>query len=274
LRSWRMKRMHLRHLPGLLHLFVCNCKMSLNRGMAYRTDFVLNLLISLVFTSMGPIVQYLIFTQTSGYPGWNTEQILLFQGILLFSMGLNNTNLGEVKSTAVPIMRNGDFDRYLINPFPSIGVLLAGGFSLKHIGTFIAGITITGYMMVRMKLVPGVMDVVLFLWFLAAGIIASIGITILFCGLVIVLIQMGRLAELLENVMRFAGYPLELYKGLSRTVFVTLLPLAVLAYLPAQALLHRFDWSMIWGSFGSVLIFGLSLRFWSRCIRKYTSAGG
>ena len=133
-------------LPGLLQLFYCNCKMSLDRGMAYRTDFFLNLIISLVFTSMGPIVQYLIFSQTNGYPGWNTDQILLFQGILLFTMGLNNTVLGEVRGTAVNIMRNGDFDRYLIKPYPAIGVLLTGGFSLKHVGTLIAGTAITLYM--------------------------------------------------------------------------------------------------------------------------------
>ncbi|XEC93610.1 ABC transporter permease [Paenibacillus tarimensis] len=264
----------LRKLPGLIHLFNCSCKMSLDRGMAYRADFLLNLVISLVFTSMGPIVQYLIFTQTNGYPGWNTEQILLFQGILLFSMGLNNTILGEVKGTAVNIMRNGDFDRYLIKPYPAIGVLLTGGFSLKHVGTLIAGTAITVYMVIHMRLVPGAVDILLFLWFIAAGVIAYMGITILFCGLVIVLIQMGRLESFLDNVMRFAGYPIELYNGLFRTAFVTLVPLAVLAYLPAQALLRRLDWSMVWGSFGALLIFVLSLRFWNRCIRKYTSAGG
>ena len=182
--------------------------------MAYRADFLLNLVISLVFTSMGPIVQYLIFTQTSGYPGWNTEQILLFQGILLLSMGLNNTFLGDVKGTAVNIMRNGDFDRYLIKPYPAIGVLLTGGFSLKHVGTLIAGTAITLYMLVSMRLVPGALEIILFLWFIAAGVIAYMGITILFCGLVIVLIQMGRLESFLDNVLRFAGYPMELYKGL------------------------------------------------------------
>lgn len=264
----------LRHLPGLLQLFYCNCKMSLDRGMAYRADFFLNLIVSLVFTSMGPIVQYLIFTQTSGYPGWSTEQILLFQGILLFSMGLNNTILGDVKGTAVNIMRNGDFDRYLIKPYPAIGVLLTGGFSLKHVGTLIAGIGITVYMLVSMQLIPGAADLLLFLWFIVAGVIAYMGITVFFCGLVIVLIQMGRLEEFLQNVLRFAGFPLELYNRLFRAAFVTLVPLAVLAYLPAQALLHRFDWSMIWGSFGALLIFVLSLTFWNRCIRKYTSAGG
>ena len=261
-------------LPGLLQLFYCNCKMSLDRGMAYRTDFFLNLIISLVFTSMGPIVQYLIFSQTNGYPGWNTDQILLFQGILLFTMGLNNTVLGEVRGTAVNIMRNGDFDRYLIKPYPAIGVLLTGGFSLKHVGTLIAGTAITLYMLLSMHLTPDISDILLFLWFIVAGIFAYMGFTIIFCGLVIVLIQMGRLGDFFDNVLRFAGYPIEIYNGLFRTAFVTLLPLAVLAYLPTQALLHRLDWNMVWGSFGALLIFFLSLKFWNRCIRNYTSAGG
>lgn len=261
-------------LPGLLQLFYCNCKLSLNRGMAYRTDFFLNLVISLVFTSMGPIVQYLIFSQSNGYPDWNTDQILLFQGILLFSMGLNSTVFGEVRGTAVTVMMNGDFDRYLIKPYPAIGLLLAGGFTLKNIGSLIAGTAITIYMAVKMDLTPSFSDMLLFVWFISAGVIVYMGLTILFCGLVIVLIQMHRLGGFFDNLLRFAGYPLEVYHGLFRTAFVTLLPLAVLAYLPTQALLHRLDWSMVWGSVGTLLIFVLSLRFWNRCIRKYTSAGG
>ncbi|MGM0881580.1 MAG: ABC transporter permease [Bacillota bacterium] len=264
----------IRTLSGLLHLFYCNCKLSLDRDMAYRADFFLNLLISLVFTSMGPIVQYLIFTQTNGYPGWNTDQILLFQGILLLSMGFNNTVLSEVRGKAVDIMRNGDFDRYLIKPYPAIGLLLVGGFSLKHVGSLIAGTVITSYMLVKMHLTPSFTDIVLFLWFIAAAVFVYMGLTIIFCGVVIVLIQMGRLGDFFNNVLRFAGYPIEIYNGLFRTAFVTLLPLAVLAYLPTQALLHRLDWSMIWGSFGALLIFVLSLKFWNSCIRKYTSAGG
>lgn len=242
--------------------------------MAYRADFFQNLLISIVFTSMGPVVQYLIFTQTNGYPGWNTDEILLFQGILLLSMGFNNTVFNEVRGKAVDIMRNGDFDRYLIKPYPAIGLLLVGGFSLKHVGSLIAGAVITSYMFVKMQLTPSFTDIVLFLWFIAAAAFVYMGFTIIFCGLVIVLIQMGRLDGFYNNVLRFAGYPLEIYNGLFRSAFVTLLPLAVLAYLPTQALLHRLDWSMVWGSFGAFLIFVLSLKFWNQCIRKYTSAGG
>ena len=177
--------------------------------MAYRADFFLNLVISLVFTSMGPIVQYLIFSQSNGYPDWNTDQILLFQGILLFSMGLNSTVFGEVRGTAVTVMMNGDFDRYLIKPYPAIGLLLAGGFTLKNIGSLIAGTAITIYMAVKMDLTPSFSDMLLFVWFISAGVIVYMGLTILFCGLVIVLIQMHRLGGFFDNLLRFAGYPLE-----------------------------------------------------------------
>lgn len=267
-------RFRLRYLPDLIRLFLNHSKVSLNRSMAYRTDFFTGLLIDLVFTSIGPIVQYLIFTQTQGYPGWNTEQILLFQGVLLLAMGLNNTLMGDVKSTAITIMHNGNFDRYLIKPYPAIGLLLAGGFTMKHIGTLISGIAITSYMLFHMRLLPGIQEILLFLWFIVAGVITYMGITIIFCGLVIILIQMGRLDSILENIMRFAGYPIELYNVVFKTFFIIVMPLAVLAYFPTQALLHRFDLNMLLVSLGVLLIFGFSLWFWNRCIRKYTSAGG
>jgi ABC-2 type transport system permease protein len=264
----------IRKQAELLRLFGLNCKLTLESGMAYRADFMLGLLTSLAFTSMGPIVQYLIFTQTKGYPGWNTDQILLFQGIFLFSMGLNNTIFGAVREKALSILRNGDFDRYLLKPYSAIGILLAGGFSLKDMGSLLAGTGITVSMMIRMRLAPGPLDILLFVWFIAVGALVFMGITILLCGLVIVLVQMGRIPNFFDNVLRFAGYPLNIYSGLFKAVFLTVFPLAVLAYLPSQALLHRLDWSMVWGSLGGLLIVWLSLKFWGYCLSKYTSAGG
>jgi ABC-2 type transport system permease protein len=255
-------------------LFLWNCKLSIQRSMAYRTDFIIGLIISLIFTSAGPIVLYLLFTQTSGFPGWNLDQILLFQGVLMLTMGINNTAFGEVRNNAINIMRIGDFDRYLTKPYSSAGLILTRGFSLNHIGTILAGLTIVCIMLIRLEIDLGILQIGLFLLFLLFGTLFHISLNLLFCGTVIVLVNMGQLNLVITNIFRFASYPTEIFPSVFRGIFIFALPIALLAYFPSQVLLNRLDLNMLYGVLGGCFLLFISIRFWKLCIKLYTSAGG
>jgi len=121
----------MRTIAGLLRLFIWNSGLRIQQSMEYRADFILGMIISLSFSSIGPVVQYLIFTQTKGYPGWTAVQIVLFQGVILFWVGIRDMAFGQLRSIIMDIFRKGDFDRFLLKPYPPIGILLSSSFSLN-----------------------------------------------------------------------------------------------------------------------------------------------
>lgn len=100
----------------LFGLFILNSKLNIAKQMEYRFNFFLTSIIALVFSSISPLLQYLIFTQTKGFPGWNLDQIILFQGVLLIVPGLQNLLFGELRYSQADIHHSGSLCHMGIHP--------------------------------------------------------------------------------------------------------------------------------------------------------------
>jgi ABC-2 type transport system permease protein len=200
--------------------------------------------------------------------------MILFQGMVLISLGLRDFLFGNVRNIVMDLVRKGDFDRLLLKPYPPIGVLLTSGFNSNGIGTILAGIGITWYAIVQLHLSIGIIQIVLFAAVMLSGLLLYMAMIVLFCCIVVMIIQMGRIGELLDVMLRFADYPLQLLPQMLRITFVTLIPFALFNYYPAQLLLGRADNLVFVAMVGSVLFFWIMLKWWSVCLKKYTSAGG
>ncbi|MFC5530310.1 ABC transporter permease [Cohnella yongneupensis] len=262
------------HVSGLLRLYSWNVKLGVSRAMAYRFDFFTGLITSILFSGTAPFLQYIFFTQTRGYPGWDLHQIMLFQGLLLFWLGLKDLMFGEVRNVALGLVRKGDFDRLLVKPFPPLGVLLCSGFNLKGIGATLSGCALTGYALAKLNLVPSVWQITLFLLMMVSSIIFYMAVTTLICTLIIMLVQVGRIPELADRILGFGDYPINIYPKMLGQVFLTVFPFAIWAYMPAQILLDRVDSGAYTSIIGCVVVFLFSLWLWNRSLHKYTSAGG
>ncbi|MFD0671190.1 ABC transporter permease [Cohnella sp. GCM10027633] len=262
------------NVSGLFKLYAWNVKLGVSRAMAYRFDFFTGLITSILFSGTAPFLQYIFFTQTRGYEGWDLKQIMLFQGLLLFWLGLRELLFGDVKNVAESLVRKGDFDRLLVKPYPPLGVLLCSGFNLKGIGATLSGCALTGYALVQLKIVPSIGQIALFLLMIAGSIAFYMAVQTLLCTIVIMLVQVGRVPELVDRVLGFGDYPVNIYPKMLGTLFLTVFPFAIWAYVPAQILLDRADAGAYWSIIGCVLMFVFSLWLWNRSLNKYTSAGG
>ena len=261
-------------LPGLIRLYLWNCGLDISRSMAYRFNFIAGTLISLLSSGVAPIVQYLIFTTTNGYPGWTVKQLILFQGVMLLWGGLRSMLFGRVFTEAMSLVRNGDFDRLLVKPYPPIGVLLSSGFQLNGIGPTLGGVVI-------IILAANALDAPMYWWtlplFLAMlvfGILLLVSLLILLCSVVIMLVQMGRMGDLFQKITSFADYPMNIYPKSLKQFFSIFLPFALWINFPAEVLLARLDMMMVWGAIASVVLLYLSNWVWNLCLSKYSSAGG
>jgi ABC-2 type transport system permease protein len=242
--------------------------------MIYKVNFIIGLIVDMFANGVGPVFQYLLFTQTKGYPGWTLEQIILFQGMLLFVFGIKNCLFSGIKENIMSWVRTGEFDRVLLKPYPPIAMLFARGFNINRIGNIIGGAILITAMAYRLQLsispgiiLLGIMSIVVCLLFL-------ISVDIMFCTLSITILQLRRFSEFVDSLLRFSHFPLEIFPRLLQMIFIFIIPFAALIYVPVQTLLKRLPLYM-YSSFIIVFIwFGINIIFWNKNLKNYSSAGG
>lgn len=258
----------------LAQLFLWNSSLSISKSMQYRFNFLTGAVMTVLFSLIGPLVQYLLFTQTKGFPGWNLNQIILFQGVLLLTAGLKNTLLGNTKNQFIGLIRDGAFDRFLLKPFPPMGLLMATSFTLEGAGTLISGIAVMIYASIKLSLVISGWTLGLFIICIVTGLLFYAALDIIHCSLIVLTVADGGIQGIMNAYLRFSEYPLEIFPKYLQLLFVTLLPMAVLIYYPAQVLLGRIDLKLIYCFLGVMVFFVLSLNLWKSVLKKYVSAGG
>ena len=261
-------------LIGLFGLFTENGKIRLSQAMAYRLNFILHSVISLAFSCIGPVLQYLIFSQTRGFPGWDLRQIVLFQGILLLHLGIRNTLFGSLHFELPQLIRKGQFDRLLLKPYPAIGTILAGGFDPNNFGSVIAGSAVIIASALSMGLHPGPLELLAFAALILLGLFLFMGFEIFYASAVVILVNMGRLYDIMGMLNKFGEYPLEIFMKSVQLFFITVVPMAIWVNYPARVLLGRGNANILFSLAFAVLFFTSSLFAWKRSLGRYTSAGG
>jgi ABC-type uncharacterized transport system permease subunit len=259
----------------LLILLCLDLRMKFKRALAFRGNFLVSCLIALFHSFIFSIFQFFVYTGIHGYPGWNPEQMLLFQATLLLWTGSVEFLFGGIKEFIDVEVVYGNFDRFFLWPPHTLVSLFTRGTNIHALGTVLAGLTGVAVMLARLGLAPSARTWLLFALLFTAGLAFYVALLIVYSGFTLFMVKMERLREVLERVVFFGSFPTDVYFGKNRLAFLVLFfPTALWVYLPVQALLGRLPAL----AFGSVVAAGafiaLALAFWRSQERRYTSAGG
>ncbi len=258
----------------LFKLFFLNCKIKISRNMQYRFDFINGLFVSVLYSSIGVITLFVIYIKTNGYPGWTLNQIILFQGVLLLWNGLKDLIFGDVRNNIDTSIRKGEFDRILLKPFPPIGYILVSGPNYTSLSSMAAGIIVMIIGILRLNITVGVQDVLLFFVFMISGLFLYMAFLVLYCIVTVMIIYMGRISEIMDKLLRFSEYPLQIFSKGFGLVFTYVIPFSIFIYLPTQAFLKRLDITDLISIPVSLLLFFATIKLWNFYLKKYVSAGG
>jgi ABC-2 type transport system permease protein len=261
-------------LAEIFELFFLQARIVFMRLLAYRVDFVLSIVVSLGFSVMGPLFQFLLYRNSRGYPGWSWDEILVFQAVLLLVGGLSETLFGAVRGQMENMTANGEFDRLLIKPRRPLLLIMTAGFSPSGLGGFLVGLVLTAWAAIHAGLPGGVLGVALFLVFIVVRVVFQAAVQILYCFFTLRWVYPMRLGEIFDKVLAWGNNPLEIFPQALRMVFCTVVPFAVAAYWPAKALLGPVSWLALTSVAGVGLFLLVVLMLWKRQLAKYSSAGG
>jgi ABC-2 type transport system permease protein len=257
----------------VLDIYFTSLKNSFAARMAYRTDFVFCCVMIFVSELLFPLITFLIYASGASFPGWSIYEIMLLQGVFMLSKGIADLLFfGIVYNTLIRV-REGTYDLLLIKPVSVLFISIATGFEPDSIGTVAGGLLISYFSLHRLPQ-PDMVQWLRFIFIFLFSVMAMFSFAVIMAASMFKWVGNSRIYEIFDSITSFGNYPRTIFSKSFQTIISYIIPVAIIAFYPASALLGK----DISGIMPAVLVLALflvlSILFWRLMLSKYTSAGG
>ncbi len=253
------------HLQGI--------KSALAVRMAYRADFFISILIMLIVEAFGPLVTYLVYKNGASLPGWSMYEALLIQGVFMLSRGISFPFFFGMVWNTIQRVQEGTFDLLLIKPRSVLQMIIVTGFDSEDLGKLLGGIVLFSVSLANIPF-PGLLLWLKFAALFFVSLVVMFGFGLILSGLGIVWIGNYRVYEIFYSIANFGMYPANIFSKAVVTFITSVIPIAMLGYIPASQLLGRPAEGTLIAVVVSIIFLFASLLFWKAMFRRYNSAGG
>jgi len=252
-------------------------RFSLNREMAFRGNFLMKVLLEVVWLGILLLFFHTIFRNTSRIEGWNEYQYLFFLGCYYALEGLIETLFLENCVEFGELVRTGNLDFFLLKPIDEQFLL-----SFRHIDWSTAPKILIGGALMGFGLWELGEPVTLarlggFLVALASGIAMAYSFLLMLASTAIWMVRNQSLMELWWLFSSLMRYPRDIYEEpwavLIQKVFTFLLPALLVVSVPAEAMVRILEPAILGWTVCAGFIMLLASRWvFRKAIRSYRSA--
>jgi ABC-2 type transport system permease protein len=248
---------------------------SLVRDMAFKANFILWIITELLWFFGQIVFVEVMFAQTDHILDWTKWEVVLLIGTnqvisQLFQsfFYVNLANLPE-------LVRTGKLDLMLLLPVDAQFSVSVRQFGLDNVVTGFVGMGIVAFSLHRLALVPGFAQWLLYGGALLLGCAIHYAVMFVLATASFWIIRAQGLIYGYFNVVSLSRYPEGIYRGAFRFVFMWILPVILVANVPARILIRPQEapWTglaELGAAAGLALL--LSRLLWNLALRRYSSA--
>ena len=259
-----------KHLHVLSRLWA----ISIQKSLTFRWQFITDVVDDSVAVALSILMFDIAYDHVPTIGGWSQPQAILLIGVFQIHTVIQNVFFMPSLELISRTVFTGRLDGLLLRPV-STRVLLSLR-EIRPVGTLrlLPGIAVVCYALNALSHTPTAFDLIV------AGALFLAGILIVyamwFASLTIVFWIEGlwSMEELIPNAFSFGQYPDGIYSGVTKTLFLTALPVIVIANFPTHGLLGNWTLDMLLYAFGLAgVMMVLNHIQWHRALRRYSSAG-
>lgn len=260
-----------RHVSLLVEYFIQYSKVRL----AYRGDFLISVVTTVVATVFGVATVWLIFHRVPRLVGWDFYEILFLYGFSLLPMSLFNMLSINLYYFGETYIVEGKFDRVLLRPLNSLFQILFEQFRLESLSDAVLGVVLLVGCARHLGFALGPWE---WLYLAAATVCGCVIYLAIFLMLTCVSFWMEDRVGVIPpvyNMLTFGRYPLDIYNPFVKFFLSWIVPFGFATFYPTASLLkadlyryYIYLVPLVAGAF-----FLLALFIWSRGVRNYSSTG-
>jgi len=243
------------------------------RTMMFRFDFIMWALVELFWMSVNLLLIGVLYSHTQTIAGWNKYEMLILVGtsmlIQRLLMGFFWSNLFEMSRN----VRTGQFDFFLAQPGNPLFMVSTRKLDPDSLLNSFVAIGVIGYAAHRLGLHVSLGGLAVYALLLVCGVVIHYSALLMVSSLALWIVGLQGLEGTYFTLFEFSRLPREAFRGISRVLFVYALPVVVVSYVPARALLHGFQPAFAWWLVAVTAAWlALAVLVFTRGLRRYSSA--
>jgi ABC-2 type transport system permease protein len=196
-----------------LRLYAALARFGLARELAFRGNFVLNIIVEIIWLSILLVFYRTVFRQTSVVAGWTEMQYLFFVGCYFTLEGMFETLFLGNCSEFADLVRSGDLDFYLLQPIDEQFLLSCRNISWSSVPNVLLGAAIMGISLHQMGWLFDVGRVLMFIGMFVCGAAITYSFLLLLTSTSVWFKRNQSLYELWWLFTSLMRYPKEIYAG-------------------------------------------------------------
>jgi len=258
-----------------IDIYAIMLRNSLIRELSFKANFLLWMIVEILWFC-GQIVFFsIIFGNVDRIGDWTKWEVVLLIGTHQMIAQLFQAFFFVNVANIPELVRTGKLDSLLVLPIDSQFAVSTKQFGLDSIINAALGGVVVCVSLSKLGIVPNPLSILLYLSALIFGIAVHYSIMLGLAAVSFWIIRAQGLVYGYFNFLNIARYPDVIYPWLFRLVFSWLIPVIIIANIPARLLIKPFQqpsWLMFHLIVASSIVFWLSRLFWRFALRHYSSA--
>ena len=265
--------------PSPLRQYAVLLRVGLAAALQYRADFVMTALGAVFYEAVSLAFVGVVIHAFGTIGGWTLIEVAFIYGIRSMGHALHGVLSGQLWAID-HVVRDGEFDRFLLRPVNPLIQLMTRRFQITAVGDLAFGAAVLTITAVIAPIAWTPVSVT----FLIAAVIGSAltesAVMLTVGSLTFRLLASTPLLSVVDTVfVTFGPYPLSVLPRSVAYLLTFVIPLAFTAYLPAALLLGHTDdlYVPIWLAAASPVVGGVlylaAVRFFHQQMRSYSSPG-
>lgn len=258
-----------------IRLVIMFFKATLQNEMAYRFNFIINILNSVLGLAAGIGGIYILYANKETLNGWSFLETLALLGVYMTVQASKALVFGPSFNKLAGMggeIETGTFDNTLLRPIPVQFHISVRSWSIWAVFDFIIGIGITITAATQLGIKYSILDVAAFVISLAIS-LAIIYSVMLFLSSVAFWYRGTFLLWILDDILQTGRYPVGIYPGFIKLILTWVIPVGFIVTVPAEILTGKSSYVMpACGVALAAVLFVAASVFFRRSLNKYTSA--
>lgn len=256
-----------------LNIWLASVRYSVVRTMMFRFDFILWSTVEFFWMSVNLLLVTVIYEHTDNIAGWSKYEMMLLVGTAMLVqrllMGFFWSSLSELGRN----VRTGNFDFFLAQPGNIMFMGTTRKLDLDGLINSVVAIGVVIYSAMQLGLHPSVTDLILYAMMIGCALMIHYSAMVIIVSLSFWITNSQGLETSYFTLFEFSRLPRQAFKGITRFVFVWAMPVVIVSNIPAETLIHGFNFiDTLWFAAVTLFWFGLAVLIFHRGLRRYSSA--